>query len=413
MNEKFACFEVTSDSIRLILGSVDDRSPFPFLEKEIAIPGIISRGIVQDEEALVAALSQFHRLEDPHTRVVANISSACLVLPALDFGCFHGAKSTNTVSSTVSAVDISNAISLFQKDSLREKVGYSVIDIIPQEFVLEDGRRFYEPPLGETSSTLMIEGLVHLLPSEVVSSYTNCFLKAGFRIEKVSVNSHCDALALGLEANLPKDALLINLGARITQVNLVRKGNSVASFSVFFGGDDITERLASSFSLTFEEAESLKKEYGYDPTPRLFSAPIGVSNDPSVGKISQEQWNAALLKAFEPYIAQLKATLDKLYGLQAQIKDLPLILSGGGSMLVGIKALLASILRGHEVYSYVPSVVGMRHPRYMSLVGSLLAKGNSYTGSLSDNHKNLAHVSRPAPKAKTLKRTSSPEDDSL
>lgn len=149
MGNTLACFEVTSDSIRLVLGYEEDRAPVLLYKSEMAIPDIISGGVVKEEDALVAALSKFHKIVDDHVKLDLTITTVNVVLPSIGFLAFRGAKTTNTVSPSVTAVDVSNVISLLQKEAVKD--GYSVIDIIPQEFILDDGRRFYEPPIGETS----------------------------------------------------------------------------------------------------------------------------------------------------------------------------------------------------------------------------------------------------------------------
>ena len=63
MGQVIACFEVSSNSIRVLLGTVENNEPVVFCTNEIAIPGIMENGIIKDESALVAALSQLRSEE--------------------------------------------------------------------------------------------------------------------------------------------------------------------------------------------------------------------------------------------------------------------------------------------------------------------------------------------------------------
>lgn len=411
MGNTLACFEVTSDSIRLVLGYEEDRAPVLLYKSEMAIPDIISGGVVKEEDALVAALSKFHKIVDDHVKLDLTITTVNVVLPSIGFLAFRGAKTTNTVSPSVTAVDVSNVISLLQKEAVKD--GYSVIDIIPQEFILDDGRRFYEPPIGETSSTLTVNAFVHVLPSAVASAFQTCFLKAGFRIERVAVSSYCEGLAVQREEDLPKDAIVLNLGARITNVNLLSDGMTLASEAFYFGGDDVTDKIVDGLGVSYEEAEALKKKYGYDPRHRLFDAPIYTSNDLAKGKIHQGDLNDVLVPAMEQYGKQIKDAIGHLVKLTAKAEDLPIILTGGTSLLPGLDLLLRPLFPEKEFHFYCPRTIGARSPRYMALLGLLLAR-NSGTGSLSDNQKNLPHVSRPNEKpARRAKRAERPEEDAL
>ena len=40
------------------------------------------------------------------------------------------------------------------------------------------------------------------------------------------------------------------------------------------GGDDLTDAIAEAFGVSFEEAEKLKRDYGYDLRPSSYQPPI-------------------------------------------------------------------------------------------------------------------------------------------
>jgi cell division ATPase FtsA len=67
---------------------------------------------------------------------------------------------------------------------------------------------------------------------------------------------------VSLAAACPDDGLIIEVGARTTGLCLARYGAPLASGSVSWGGDSLTQALADTFQLFPSRAEALKRAYG-------------------------------------------------------------------------------------------------------------------------------------------------------
>ena len=410
MGQVIACFEVSSNSIRVLLGTVENNEPIVFCTNEIAIPGIMENGTIQDENALVAALSQLHKIENDASRLSINITNVYVLLPSLGFQAFRGKKTTNTVGSNVTSIDVSNVLSLVQKDALTPEV--SIINIIPEEFTLEDGQRFFEAPIDKASRTLTVSAIAHVLPKNITDSFCGSFLKAGFRINQTAVSSYAEGLALKADPSMPQSAIIVNMGGKVTNLTLVMNGMAVACKSCYAGSDALTETFVQDFGIPMETAENLKIMNGYSTRQRSFQSPVwkGASNGDL--KISQKDLNASILRFAEKYFATVAAGLRAIEQMVPDAASLPLVLIGGGSMLNGMSSLAGRYLPGKQIIRYVPKTIGARSPRYVGLLGLLLATSRS-EHTLAESQQGLPRVSRSSPKEKKPKRTSLPEDDSL
>ncbi len=113
--------------------------------------------------------------------------------------------------------------------------------------------------------------------------------------------------------------ILIDIGEDHTDVAIVLKGGlkEVHSFSI--GGMTFTQRIANTFKITIEEAESIKKEYSMAQLPR------NISN-----KITD-----VLTDDIKVWLQGVECSLENL----ASDVQLPerIILFGGGASLIGIK----------------------------------------------------------------------------
>ena len=94
--------------------------------------------------------------------------------------------------------------------------------------------------------------------------------------------------------------------------------------------------------------------------------------------------------------------------------DLPFILIGGASKLNGLRSIFELHYPNREIYFVTPKSIGARDPSYVNLLGLILASSH-YGGTLEDNYRGMAEVSRvnKTMEKKKKEKSSSPEDDSL
>ena len=123
---------------------------------------------------------------------------------------------------------------------------------------------------GETGRDNM-EVLLVAVKRDKVNDYISVISQTG----KSPVLVDVDAFAIqnAYEANYDLDPLkmvaLINMGAGVTNINVLARGATVFWRDISFGGNQFTEALQREFNLSFEQAEALKRgETGRPLLPR-------------------------------------------------------------------------------------------------------------------------------------------------
>lgn len=95
---------------------------------------------------------------------------------------------------------------------------------------------------------------------EVVADYVQCVRDAGLSPQVVDVAAF--ASQNGFEANYPLDpretVVLINIGAAISNINIVRSGVSLFTRDVTIGGNAFTEEIQKQLGIAADEAEAYK-----------------------------------------------------------------------------------------------------------------------------------------------------------
>jgi type IV pilus assembly protein PilM len=128
-------------------------------------------------------------------------------------------------------------------------VPFDINDVNLDYVVLESGS-------GDTMDVLLVA-----VKKDKIGDYTSVITQAGRNPLLVDVDSF--ALQNAYEANYPIEAgrvvALCNIGASVTNVNVLAGPNTVFWRDISFGGNQYTDAIQKQLSLSFDEAESLKK----------------------------------------------------------------------------------------------------------------------------------------------------------
>jgi type IV pilus assembly protein PilM len=128
-------------------------------------------------------------------------------------------------------------------------VPFDINDVNLDYVVLESGA-------GDTMDVLLVA-----VKKDKIGDYTSVISQAGRNPLLVDVDSF--ALQNAYEANYPIESgrvvALCNIGASVTNVNVLSGPNTVFWRDISFGGNQYTDAIQKQLSLSFDEAESLKK----------------------------------------------------------------------------------------------------------------------------------------------------------
>ena len=133
--------------------------------------------------------------------------------------------------------------------------------------------------------------------------------------------------------------LLIDLGASHTKVSLVEFGMVKNYHTINRGGADISDSISNSLNIPFARAEEIKKEFGL----------LGNSPDKPISEIIKTHIN---------YIFSETNNVVINYGKKYNQTITKVILTGGGSLMKGIKEIAANNFRADIEIGHPFSKVG-------------------------------------------------------
>lgn len=174
----------------------------------------------------------------------------------------------------------------------------------------------------ETHETKILLSAVY---NEAVSRYESIMGGAALEVEA----SEIELFSSIRSAIDPKDGAVavLDVGASSTRLYIVEKGFVQETHSVLMSGSDMTSAIARDLGVSFSQAEEMKRLYGLIPSEGA---------DPRIEK--------ALTRAMSRGLRELHMVMTQYEKDHAVLLE-KVIVSGGGSLLIGLDAYLKEALQ--------------------------------------------------------------------
>jgi type IV pilus assembly protein PilM len=212
------------------------------------------------------------------------------------------------------------SIPTMTEDELEESIQWEAERYIP--FDINDVNIDFQI-LGPTEGNEELMDLILVAAKkDIINDYLAIIVEAGFNPVIVDVDSF--ALENMFEANYPAGGeaiALANIGASVTNINILRRGVSSFTRDIFTGGNAITEGIARQLNVDFEEAESLK---------------LGNRMDEGSQQVVQETLKSEL----SSLATEITKSLDFFRSTSSDEKVDKLFVSGGCAKINGIENII-------------------------------------------------------------------------
>ena len=175
--------------------------------------------------------------------------------------------------------------------------------------------------------------------------------------------------------------ILIDMGGGQTSASVIHDDQLKFSYVDQEGGDLVSKDISVVLNTSFDNAERIKREYGYAISEHTSSDeffPVETIGKKDPVKVDEhylsEIIEARLVQTFE----NIKRALDQVEALQ-----LPggIVMTGGASSMEGVVELAEEIF-GVNIRTYIPEQIGMRNPVFSTSMGLI-----EYSASLDDVHR--------------------------
>ena len=150
---------------------------------------------------------------------------------------------------------------MMQAKDIEIPEGKTIIDIVPSEIVLDNGKVVADP-VGNLSSNFTLKAQIILADKEYVRQLSSIFKRVGIEIDGIVPTALAER-NLMLDTNeLYDNVMLLDIGAGNTEIGVFEGSTFTYTNTIPLGGDNITNDIALVLNISEEEAEKLKKQYG-------------------------------------------------------------------------------------------------------------------------------------------------------
>jgi type IV pilus assembly protein PilM len=232
-------------------------------------------------------------------------------------------KTTDVTTGVSGNAVIVKKISLPQMSSeeLAESIHWEAEQYIP--FDIQDVALDYEVIEGGGSGGNM-DVLLVAVKKDKIGEYTSALTQAGRSPLIVDVDvfalQNCYEMNYGVDPG--RVVALLNIGAAIMNVNVVKGGVSVFNRDIGAGGNQYTDAIQKELNLSFEQAEALKKGEQVEGT-------------------SAEALRPILHSVSENIAMEIQKTFDFFRATSQEDRIDQIYMSGGTSKIPGLRELLA------------------------------------------------------------------------
>ncbi|MBI1366745.1 MAG: cell division protein FtsA [Alphaproteobacteria bacterium] len=224
--------------------------------------------------------------------------------------------------------------------------GAAPVHALPISYAI-DGEDSMGDPTGLAGSTLTAEILGVSARERHVVNLEALIERCGLKLDDLVAAPLAAAEAVLVEDERELGAILLDIGARSTDFAVFERGALVACGGVPLGGEHVTRDIAHAFGAPLKDAERIKTLYGAaligaGDENKLVNVPQLGDEDEFV-KVSRAELSAVIAprleEIFELAAERLPSDARARHGVRR------LILTGGGSLLVGAREMAERVLK--------------------------------------------------------------------
>ena len=294
--KQLAGLDIGSSCIKL--AEIQDTPKGRILSRFSLMPlarGVIVDGTVAEPEVLTATIKELHKQSGcKRKKIVTSISGTAVIVKKVTF----------------TQIDEEEL-----RDLIRDEGG-KYLPFDNMETVYYDFQILGENPYSPSQMDVLLVAA----KKDIIDGYTEVIRDAGLLPVIMDVDSF--ALETMYEENYDFEendvAVLINIGASMTNLNVVKGGMSIFTRDFTIGGNSITEAIAERLGIPLEEAEKAKSEGAGEDEP------------------ARSLFRKGLIVDADPLCSEIERSVDYFRTTFGAENIKKILFSGGGAMIPGI-----------------------------------------------------------------------------
>ena len=230
----------------------------------------------------------------------------------------------------------------------------TIIDVIPQEYIIDGKDGIFETPVGMFG--VKLEARVNIITGLVssIDDLSKCVTSCGVDIDDIVLEPIASSYSVLDETEKKVGVAIIDIGGGTSDIAVFKKGVLKYTAGIGIAGNLVTNDIVEALGISEEEAERIKREYGYSLVSEILNdEEITVQSIRDIPRKTSKSILARIIQARMQDIFELSA-IEIQNSQIAKELHAGVVITGGGSLTKGTKELAEKIL-GMEVNLGIPT----------------------------------------------------------
>lgn len=354
--------DIGTSKVSLVIGEVNSFSQIEVICTASHKCNGIQKGKIIDENEIASSI--YHLIKEAEKETNLKINSAYVNIPGKYVTIVQNSivKEARDKYAGISLKDVTSSI--MQVKDIDVPEGKQIIDIVENQFILENGK-IVSDPIGSLSGSFTLKAQVILADKEYMRQISSIFRKVDLDIDGL-IPVTLAQRSLALDTNeLNDNVMLLDIGAGNTDIGVFEGSNFVYTSTIPLGGENITSDIALVLNISEEEADKLKKQYGLalksfiDNDNEILLTTCKDDNGKRIIRSSQ------LIEIMEARIEEIFSLVNKnisMQGIKSKINNV--ILTGQGITSISKSDVAGKIILNIPVKIATGRLISAVRPEY-------------------------------------------------
>ena len=296
--------DIGTSKVSLVIGEVNNFNQIEVICTKCCRCNGIKKTKIIDEDEIGGAISRL--IKEAETENELTINSAYLSIPGKYVTIVQNSilKEAKDKYAGISTKDVYTALSQVKDIDIPD--GKQIIDIVTDEFILDNGKAVQDP-VGSLASSFTVNAQVVLADKDYMKQLSNIFRKIDIDIDGLVPVTLAER-SLVLDGNeLNDNVMLLDIGAGNTDIGVFEGLSFTYTNTIPLGGDNITKDIALVLNISEEEADKLKRHYG-------LALKSLIDNDNEILLSTCKDDNKKIIKSSE-LIEIIEARIEEMFSL--------------------------------------------------------------------------------------------------
>lgn len=297
--------DIGTSKVATVVGEVNNFNQIEIIGNAESKCNGIQKGQIIDEDEIARSIKK--TIQEIEEAASIKINSTYTTIPGKYVTIVQNsiAKDTKDKYAGISVKDVTSAI--IQVKDIEIPDDKTLIDIVPDKFILENGR-IVDDPIGQLGSSFTLTAQIILADKDYIRKLTSIFRKVGIEIDGIVPNTLAER-NLVLDTNeIYDNIMLIDIGAGNTDIGVFEGTSFIYTNTIPLGGNSITNDIAFVLQISNDEAEKLKKQYAL-----ALKSYINNDNEIMLNSVREDSKNK-VIKSSE-LIEIIEARIEEIFSL--------------------------------------------------------------------------------------------------